>query len=73
MKVTRKSIVSGITRTMDIPVTYEQAYDFVKGDKSIQQIFPNLTLAQREFIITGVTQEEWDELYPSEKKENANT
>lgn len=73
MKVTRTSIVSGITRTVDIPITSEQAYEYAKGDKPIQQVFPNLSPVQREFILNGITQEEWDELYPPEKEENGNT
>jgi len=29
----------------------------------IQQIFPNLTAAQREFVKTGYTQEDWDQMF----------
>ena len=61
MLVTRTSMLSGITRTMDLPVTQEQL-DEVKdpNGRLIQQIFPNLTSDQREFILTGISSDEWD-------------
>lgn len=62
MKITKTSIISGVTRTMDIPVTEEQLIDWNSG-MLIQKAMPNLTNDEREFIMTGITQEEWDELY----------
>ena len=59
MQITRKSQVSGITRTLDLPVTEEQFKAWKEGEL-IQRAFPNLTNDQREFIMTGITQEEWD-------------
>jgi hypothetical protein len=69
MKVTRISMLSGIERTMEIPMTEQQVKDYNAGEKAIQHIFPELTPAQREFILNGITQEEWDTLYSSEKEE----
>lgn len=68
-KVTRKSIISGIERTMEIPMTEQQIQDYNAGTKHIQHIFPELTASQREFILNGITQEEWDEMYPPEEDE----
>lgn len=59
MNVTRKSVASGITRTLDLPITQEQI-DRFKGGALIQDAFPHLTLDQREFMLTGMTAEEWD-------------
>lgn len=62
MKVTRKSVVSGIERTLDLPVTEEQIQLWRDG-VLIQRAMPQLTSDQREFIISGVTKEEWEETF----------
>jgi len=59
MLITRKSIISGITRSLEIPVTQEQIDRHINGER-IQIVMPHLTPDEREFIITGVTKEEWD-------------
>ena len=63
MKIVRTSKVSGITRTMDLDVTEEQMALFEAGKTYIQDCFPNLTADEREFIKTGLTAEEWDNLF----------
>jgi hypothetical protein len=62
MKITRKSMFTGKTHTMDIPVTQEQLDDWNNGTL-IQRAMPNLTPDQREFVKTGVTKEEWDNAF----------
>lgn len=61
MQITRKSILSGIVRTLDIPVTEEHMQAW-RGGELIQDAMPHLTADEREFIMTGVTREEWDDL-----------
>ena len=56
---------SGITRTLDLPVTEPQVDSYLKGEL-IQRAFPNLTAGQREFIMTGVTDEEWNAMMTEE-------
>lgn len=60
MLITRTSIVTGATRTIDLPVTEEQIAAWQNG-ALIQNAMPNLTPAQREFLMTGITDDEWDE------------
>lgn len=62
MIITKTSSLSGIERTMDLPITEEQLKNWEDG-MLIQMAMPNLTAAEREFLITGVVQEEWDELF----------
>ena len=62
MQITRTSLVSGITRSLEIPCTEEQMVAYKSG-ALIQVAFPNLTADQREFILTGITKDEWDELF----------
>jgi len=67
MKVTRISAFTGNTNTMDLNVTADQMECFSKGDVLIQQVFPNLNSSEREFIKSGVTPEEWDDVFGSEE------
>lgn len=60
MMITRTSMLSGITRTMDLPVTQEDYDAWMKG-ALIQNAMPYLSADDREFIMTGITAEEWDE------------
>mgnify|MGYP001451363587 CR=1 FL=1 len=65
MLITRVSRWSGIERTMDLPVTPVQMFQWENGVR-IQDAMPHLTPDQREFIMTGVTPEEWNEMCPPE-------
>ena len=60
MELTRQSRLTGRINTMEIPVTSEQLEVYGRGIRLIQDAFPNLTPDQREFILTGITPEEWD-------------
>lgn len=65
MLVTRTSQMSGKTRTLDLPITEKQMHEYNNGEL-IQYAFPNLSADEREFIMTGITKEEWDELFPED-------
>jgi hypothetical protein len=66
MQITRTSIFSGITRTQEIQVTQEQLGAWEAG-KLIQHAMPHLSADEREFIMTGVTAEEWDSVFCTER------
>ncbi|HHZ96822.1 MAG TPA: hypothetical protein EYN67_15015 [Flavobacteriales bacterium] len=59
MKITRTSMFSGVTRTLNLPVTQEQITAWETGTL-IQNAMPQLDKNQREFVMTGVIQREWD-------------
>jgi hypothetical protein len=59
MQITRRSILSGTTRTLDLPVTQGQLDRWTAGEY-VQVAMPHLSADEREFIMTGVTAEEWD-------------
>lgn len=69
MKITRTSQSSGITRTLDLNITQEQLDNFNDG-MHVQKAFPHLSADQREFILTGITGEEWNKIFPPEEEEN---
>lgn len=62
ISVTRTSMFSGITRTIELDITDEQMHDYNSGTL-IQNAFTNLSEDEREFFMTGVTAEEWDEFF----------
>lgn len=62
MIITRRSMISGKTHEKDLPVTQEQLDNYHNG-YLLQDAFPDLPAPDREFIKTGITGEEWDELF----------
>ena len=61
MRIIRRSLVSGETNVMDLPVTQMQLQEWKDGGL-IQNVFPDLTPDQREFIQTGITPNEWQQV-----------
>jgi hypothetical protein len=62
MMISKISDMSNKMHTMDIDVTDEQLQDWREGT-AIQDAMPNLTPDEREFIKTGITPKEWDEMF----------
>jgi len=60
MKITRKSPFTGKIHTMNLPILPQQLEAWQAG-KLAQNAFPNLNADQREFIMTGIIKEEWDQ------------
>ncbi len=67
INVTRTSQYSGKKRTIALNITEEQLSNFNKG-MHVQKAFPDLPAHEREFILTGITKEEWDEMFPEEEE-----
>jgi hypothetical protein len=68
MEITRRSQLSGITRTMSLPVSQAQL-DTWKAGALAQNVFTNLTPDEREFVMTGITAQEWEEAFGGEEDE----
>ena len=58
MKVYRRSFLTGKPHTLDLPITEKQLEAYENGYGLIQDIFSDLTPEQREFIRSGITEEE---------------
>lgn len=69
MIIERTSPVSGKTNTMDLDVTQEQLDRIKLPGQHIQNVMPHLTADQREFILTGITGEEWDSLFEEDDED----
>lgn len=63
MIVNKISRLTGKKHSIDLPITEDQLQRWRLGFDLIQNIFPNLTPSQREYIKTGITEEEWKELF----------
>lgn len=63
MLVTRVSVISRKENSMELDVTQDQLNRYEFGLGLIQDIFPNLKCEEREFIKTGITPQEWEELF----------
>lgn len=60
MEITKASMISGKLRTLELDITDEQMYRWRQCGELIQNVMPNLTPDEREFLMTGITAEEWD-------------
>jgi len=58
---------SGVTRTLDIPITMSQIQSYNEG-AYVQVAFPQLSPSEREFMMTGITDEEWNDAFEGEEE-----
>jgi hypothetical protein len=64
-RVTRKSILTGITRTLELK-RYEQEeferrlYAVTAGNLSFEEAFPDISQEAKDFIAYGTTKAEWE-------------
>ena len=66
MKITRTSPLTGETATKDINVTPVQIASWEAGHQSpelAQSVFPNADTDEREFIMTGYTDYDWNAMF----------
>ena len=69
MKITKTSMISGKTNSMEINVSIDQYQSWIDGEL-IQVAMPHLSADEREFIKTGITPSEWEENFGEEEEEN---
>lgn len=62
MRITRKSVITGIERTKDIPVNPDDYISWEKGYGNMQDLMPYLTDDDREFILSGIVPGEWGKI-----------
>ena len=64
--VYKKSMVSGRVNSMLLPTTQGKIEYWVESGKLIQDVMPDLDDDQREFLMSGITPEEWDDMFGEE-------
>jgi len=60
MLIQKEHGLTGTVRTLELDITVEQFENWQNG-MLIQDAMPNLTVDEREFLITGLLPHEWDE------------
>jgi hypothetical protein len=71
LTLTRTSIFTGARNTMTLPITMEEFRFWRSGQALIQEVFPHLNPIQREFLMSGETEDEWTEIFGSAEDEEA--
>lgn len=69
MNITKISSLTGIEHTLNINVTEDELLrveNRYNSKELIQNIVPNLTMDEREFLMTGITNEEWVKVFGEE-------
>lgn len=74
--VTRPAMLGGMAmHTIISPYDAKQIADYLLGRFNrhrmalIQEIFPNMSAEDREFLMTGITPAKWNEMFPKDKEE----
>ena len=65
MVVIAISALTGQKHAAPLAITETQVYDWVNG-AHIQDAMPHLSPEDREFLMTGITQVEWDSMFSEE-------
>ena len=62
IQVTRRSQITGKLHTRNVNVMQEEIDKWEAG-ALIQDAMPNVSADDREFLMTGITPEEWEEIF----------
>lgn len=64
MEITKRSEATGLIHTRGIDISEWEYARYQRGELGyVQEAFPLLSADDREFLVTGVTPEEWDDLF----------
>ena len=68
MKIARTNMLTKTTSVMDIDITPEQLEEWwigrqTRSGRLIQDIMPDISADEREFLISGITPDQWDETF----------
>lgn len=67
LRITRKSPLTNTTNTMILDVTARELFDWLTGSL-IQDACPRLNQSEREFLKTGYTDEDWNNIFKEEEQ-----
>lgn len=68
MKITKYCFMTGKDHTKDLNITEEQIANWHKG-MLIQHAMPHLTDSEREFLMSGLSDEGWNQLFKDTENE----
>ena len=67
--IIKTSPLSGETNSMEMSMEFEDYLDYVHGRKLVQEAFPYLNDMEREFITSGLTAAEQDDIFGIEEED----
>jgi len=67
--VHKKSMVSGRLNSMLLPTTQGKIEYWIESGKLIQDVMPDLSDDHREFLMSGITPREWNDMFGEEDDE----
>jgi hypothetical protein len=70
MLIRKQSVLTHNWNTMELPITQEAVDAWRKHGRLIQDVFPHLTPSQRQFLMSGVTEAEWEKAFGDEANIN---
>lgn len=70
MRIERISMITGQHRAWDMDVTNEQFEQWANKGVMVQDAFPHLSADEREFLMTGITPDEWEKYIEQPAREN---
>lgn len=68
MKIRRISAITGVERTKDIPLNPDDWVKYKMG-YNLDDALPYLSDADRDFILSGITPEEWKVAFVTQEEE----
>lgn len=67
MLITKTSPLTGLTHTRDITAKPEDLNRWKTQGGLVQNVMPYLSADDREFLMTGITPEEWEDAFGGER------
>ena len=67
--VQKKSMISGRVNSMLLPTTQGKIEYWIESGKLIQDVMPDLSDDHREFLMSGITPREWNDMCGDEDEE----
>ena len=64
-EIEKTSPVTGRLNIMEIEMNPNDYVRWKKGGVNIQEALPYLSIDEREFLITGLSPEDWENMYPT--------
>tara|TARA_R100001591_G_scaffold23507_1_gene33246 strand:+ start:547 stop:765 length:219 start_codon:yes stop_codon:yes gene_type:complete len=64
-EIEKTSPVTGRVNIMEIEMNPNDYVRWKKGGVNIQEALPYLSIDEREFLITGLSPEDWENMYPT--------
>lgn len=58
-----RSVLDRLVRSREIEATEEQMDRYYCGEEKVQDIFPEMSKEEREFLISGIDGEEWRKVF----------